>query len=195
MQSYTSLDLAATLHTIVQRTVASQCRSLDYYWPADARFRNDIVENNLTLHFAHAFLVGGYAVLAEVDHPLAQGLDLLAISPDRAHLFAIEVKRHIGGGMRSSAPDIERLQSFRLNRALPAGILGDEPLRVLSECKSGMGTVAGLKWHRTGEAPSLDADRTALSIKELGGEVHVVPVRRYPAGAYWLQFGFFALEP
>ena len=50
---------------IMNTALRSLSRCLGYYWPADAEGRNDLVENNLAIHIAHAFLERSYAVIAD----------------------------------------------------------------------------------------------------------------------------------
>ena len=191
------------MHTVAEIMAAaarSQGRSLGYYWPADATGSNDLAENNLAFHVAHACISRGCAVFAEADHPDAgvQGIDLLAISEDRRQFMAVELKRHLRPGMIDSEQDVERLVAFRLNRRLLEERCGSDPLRVLSECRTGIGVVAGLKWYGGSRSPDLGDDPTARRIRGHGGEVAAERVYHYASlaapGAYWLQYGFFSLK-
>ena len=191
------MQTVAEIMTVAAR---SQGRSLGYYWPADARGSNDLAENNLGFHVAHAFLQFGYAVFAEADHPdgTVQGVDLLAISENRRQFIAVELKRHLRAGFGDSEEDVERLLSFRLNHRLLEERCGSDPLRVLSECRAGIAIVAGLKWYGASRSPNLENDPAAQRIRDQGGEVIAELVYRYESavapGSYWLQYGFFSLQ-
>ena len=105
----------------------------------------------------------------------------------------MEFKRHKAPGMNSSKSDVERLKSFKLNDSLKLSQCGEEPLKVLSECKAAYALVAGLKWYK--RKPKFLKGQVVDRIGALNGQVNFLSTYDYTGpelpGNYCLQYGYF----
>ena len=152
---------------IMEEASASLRNSLEVYWPADAK--NDPPERNLSMHFCHVLVLSrkGFFIYPEADHPhkkenKIQGIDILAISPDKSCCFACEFKAYTGESMTKSSKDIERVTSFHLNGNSNPNIFGHNRINTVSKCANNFGIVAGLLWR-----PGNDTGNISTKTKQI----------------------------
>jgi hypothetical protein len=191
------------LEFVLLDTATSLKRSMDAYWSADEGGKYDLPESNVSLHFAHQLLCRGFHVYAEANHPEGQldgrkiqGIDMLAISPDRKWWLACEFKKYIGSNMTYSMDDLNRVATFQLNKNLDPDQIGHMGLETVELCTKGIGLVAGMTW-AGGQNPQIKFSRSERhrtfveKLEKRGGQVlEPILVRQYQEtkakGAYFL---------
>jgi len=149
MNSEQHAKIETEIKNCLGETADSIGRSFTSYWPADAKNKNDPAERNVSLHLAHILLKREYSMFAEADHPNTQfqGIDLLGISPQGDWFLACEIKRLFSAEKLSGMlEDLSRLETFWLKQDLTAKSCGEPVARLVKECRTGYGLVAGLHW-------------------------------------------------
>lgn len=163
---------------VMEETATSVSKSFDVYWSGDVK--NDPPERNLSVHFCHVLLNKGFYVYAEADHPhkkekKIQGIDILAISPDRTCCFACEFKAYSGESMIKSLNDLERVATFHLNKNFAANVFGQERIDTVNTCTKRYGIVAGLLWRPGNASPDISTNNKQKefsdSVRSLDGRV------------------------
>jgi cupin 2 domain-containing protein len=146
---------------LLNQTATSLGQSFANYWPADDK--NDPVERNVSLHFAHAMLSTGFSAFAEADHPERRtilGIDVFGLAPDNAWFLGCEFNRlYNAETLMSLANDMQRLSSFRPRIAYSSSMYGPTFAVAASCCKGGYGLVGGLHWVSGGKQSSLIRNR------------------------------------
>ncbi len=193
-------DAQTIIEDVLQSTANSLSKAMDVYWAADAAGANDLPERNLSLHFAHQLMCRDFSLYAEANHPEkkingreVQGIDMLAISPDRDYYLACEFKNYVGHTMHLSQDDLDRVATFDLNRNFASEIMLPNRKETLKKCAEGFGLVAGLTW-MYGADPKINLSTSQNhkpfeeKVKKLDGRVlKEIPLNKHEAkGRYFL---------
>lgn len=205
---------ASTILALLKHTATSLRKSFANYWPADDR--NDPVERNVSLHFAHAMLSAGFSTFAEADHPdraTIRGIDVFGLAPNNTWFLGCEFKRlYSAEKLLSLATDMQRLSSFQPRIDYSPSIYGPTFAAAASCCKQGYGVVGGLHW-LAGDKPSsqildvwISPDNHASN--SAYGEVvdrmrtvqavlpEPLPIIEFPTGGrYYLLAAMFSIPP
>jgi hypothetical protein len=104
------------IERIIRRGASSLAESLQFYWPSSTP-ENEVLERNISVHLAHAFLTSGFFAYTEAHTKGRKDrfIDLLVVEP-RAKLSLVgEFKRlYRHQEARKMVKDLDRLLAFEM---------------------------------------------------------------------------------